>query len=205
MNEFDLRLAARLQAGDESAMREFFDDYFNRIYRFASRRVGGDLDKARDVAQATLINGIQALRSYRGEASLFTWFCQIARRELFDVLNRQGGVSKQSVRLDDNPEIRAALDSLETATAWNPETVLQQEQSADAVHVVLDSLPPSYARVLELKYLDELSVDAIALRLGASPIAVQSMLARARAAFEDGFSSMVGGLDDLGEIGPGRG
>ena len=203
MNEDDRQLAARLLAGDEGAYREFFDDYFGRLYRFAARRCGGDLDQARDIAQATLIKGVRALGSYRGEASLFTWFCQIARRELFDVLQRPGAVRKQSIRFDDAPEVRAALESMEGAAGWSPESSLQAEQSADVVHVVLDSLPTKYATLLEMKYIEELSVDVIAERVGATPTAVQSMLARARAAFEESFNSVTDGMDAIGAIGPG--
>lgn len=203
VNEEDLRLVRKLLAGDEAAYREFFNDYFNRVYRFASRRVNGNLEQARDVAQTTLIKGVRALDSYRGEASLFTWFCQIARRELVNVQQRQGAVQQQSIRFDDHPEVRAALESLESSVAWNPEAVLQQAQSAEVVHAVLDSLPHRYAQLLEMKYLEELTVEAIAARLGLTSTAVQSMLARARAAFEEGFASTRGGMAALGSIGPG--
>lgn len=201
MHDDDLGLAKRLLAGDAAAYRQFFDDYFERTYRFVSRRVNGDLDLARDIAQSTLIKGMRALGSYRGEASLFTWFCQIARRELFNAQHRQGAVFSRSIRYDDRPEVRAALESLESSAAWDPPVVLQQQQSADAVHVVLDNLPPKYAKLLELKYLEDLSVAAIALRLGATPTAVQSMLGRARAAFEEGVSNLSGGIDSFGAIG----
>jgi DNA-directed RNA polymerase specialized sigma24 family protein len=48
---------------------------------------------------------------------------------------------------------------------------------------VLKDLPANYALVLEAKYGDGLSVEAIALQLGLTEIAVQSVLARARDAF----------------------
>ena len=202
MNDGDLRLAKRLLAGEDAAFREFFADYFQRVYRFALRRVGGDVDCARDVAQSTLIKSVRALDSYRGEASLFTWICQIARREVFDVSFRQGEVVQRSIRFDDNAEVRAMLESLESDVDWHPEAALQHAQTAEAIHTVLDSLPQTYASVLELKYLEGLTVEAIGVRLGRSPIAVQSMLARARAAFQEGLNSIAGGAEALGALGP---
>ena len=202
MNDGDLRLVKRLLAGEEAAFREFFADYFQRVYRFALRRVRGDVDCARDVAQSTLIKSVRALDSYRGEASLFTWICQIARREVFDVSYRQGEVVQRSIRFDDNAEVRAMLESLESDVDWHPEAALQQAQTAEAIHTVLDSLPQTYASVLELKYLEGLTVEAIGVRLGRSPIAVQSMLARARAACQEGVNSIAGGAEALGVLGP---
>ena len=55
------------------------------------------------------------------------------------------------------------------------------------VQRVLDHLPPRYATVLEWKYVDELSVQEIASRLGLGLKAAESLLTRARRAFRDAF------------------
>jgi RNA polymerase sigma factor (sigma-70 family) len=76
----DATLVRRMLEGDERAFDEFFDIYFDRVFRFALRRTR-DEDAAEEVAQATLVRAMRKLGTWRGEASLFTWLCAICRRE----------------------------------------------------------------------------------------------------------------------------
>lgn len=186
MHEDDLKLVGKLMSRDQAAFREFFDDYFPRLFRFVVRRVHGDEEAARDIAQAALIRGVRKLETYRAEASLFTWLCQITRRELYDYLARAGREQpylRRLVELEDDPEHRAILESIPAEA--EPEAERHREDLAALVHATLDYLPSRYAKVLELKYLEELSVEAIATRLGVTAITVQSLLARARQAFRE--------------------
>src|SRR5690606_32891922 len=85
MQQDDRALVARLLAGDDDAFRSFFDEYFDRLYRFALSRTSGRTDLAEEAAQRTLCRALRALQQYRGEASLFTWLAQICRNELADL------------------------------------------------------------------------------------------------------------------------
>lgn len=188
MHEEDLELVSRLMLRDQAAFREFFDDYFPRLFRFALRRVNDNQEDARDAVQSAMTRGIRRLETYRGEASLFTWLCQITRRELSDHqarVGRERNFVHRLVDLEDDPDNRAALESIPADAETEPETAAHRDDLAARVHAALDYLPSRYARVLELKYLEDLSMEAIATRLGVSVIAVQSLLARARQAFRD--------------------
>lgn len=199
MHEDDLKLAGKLMARDSVAFREFFDDYFPRLFRFTLRRVDGDQEAARDIVQATLIRAVRRLETYRAEASLFTWLCQITRRELSDHLTRttrEKPYLQRLVELEDHPEHRATLESIPADAQAEPEAARNREDLAALVHATLDYLPSRYAKVLELKYLEDLPVEAIAMRLGVTAITVQSLLARARQAFRDVGTTL---LPSLGE------
>ena len=54
--------------------------------------------------------------------------------------------------------------------------------------MTLNGLPERYARALEWKYGDGFSVQEIARMLGLTTIAAQSLLARAREAFKQGWT-----------------
>lgn len=203
MHPEDRHLVERLLKGDEVAFREFFSDYFPRLFRFILRRVGSDEEAARDVVQAALVRAIRKLHLYRGEASLFTWLCQIVRHELADHgmrSRRQSGA--ELVAREEDSAVRAALESMPADPALEPENVRDRDELAELVHAALDYLPQRYAQALELKYLEELTVESIALRLGTSGVAVQSLLARARTAFRevcvslDPELSLTGGGED---------
>ena len=80
----DRAIAKKLLSGDESAFREVFDSYFPRLYRFALVRVDGNAAEAQEMVQQTFCKAFERLETYRGEASLYGWMCQICRNTITD-------------------------------------------------------------------------------------------------------------------------
>jgi RNA polymerase sigma-70 factor (ECF subfamily) len=193
----DVTLARRVLAGEEAAFDEFFTGYFPRLYRFALARLGGNEDAAEEIVQRVLIRALARLHTYKGEAALLTWLCTLCRREIAAWHEREGRDREVSF-FDDRPEMRAALDALAAADADDPETILRRRELSGLVQLTLDHLPGRYGDVLEWKYIQELSVDEIADRLGVGYKAAESLLTRARAAFRDGFSFVTSEWPDGG-------
>jgi RNA polymerase sigma-70 factor, ECF subfamily len=183
----DHALVRKMLAGDEAAFGEFFDTYFPRLFRFACRRLAEDA--AEDVVQATLMKAMRKLGTWRGEAALFTWLCTLCRHEVtaFTQRARRGPDLRP---MDDDPELRAQLESL-AADIDGPERRLERHELAALVQLTLDFLPHRYGDLLEWKYLDGLTVAEIAGRVESSPKAVESMLTRARQAFREGFATLA--------------
>ena len=181
----DLELARRVAARDRGAAEAFFDDYFARLYRFVAKRVDQP-DACEDVVQETMIKAIRNLATYRGEASLFTWLCQIGRNEISNYFQRYGRREAATLSLDDDPNVRAALESLDLGVLDQTDRMALEE----VVQLTLDHLPERYSSALEWKYLEGLSVEEIADRIGSGVVAAQSLLARARRAFRQGFSEI---------------
>lgn len=176
--------------GDELAFEAFFDAVYPALYRFALARLDADPEASADVAQAAICKAIAKLHTYRGEAALLTWACVFCRHEIYTHARRQ----PQHVSLqlgEDDPEIRAALESLRLATVEDPDASLDRVRLAAFVQRVLDHLPSHYADALEWKYIDEVPVHEIATRLGLGAKAAESLLTRARAAFRDAFSTLA--------------
>jgi RNA polymerase sigma-70 factor (ECF subfamily) len=192
VHDSDRQLVGDLLNGDASAFRQIFDGYFPRLYRFVLRRADEDADLARDVVQAALIKGVRNLEGYRGEASLFTWLCQIARRELLDQQAKRVAEQRRLVRMEEDPSVRATLESMEWVIESDPERLIERRDLAELVHAALDYLPARYATVLEQKYVEDRSVDDIARDLGLTSISVQSLLARARSAFREACLALAG-------------
>jgi RNA polymerase sigma-70 factor (ECF subfamily) len=193
----DRAVARKILAGDEKAFQELFDRFFPRLYRFALARLNGDRHSAEDIVQQTFCNAIERLDAYRGEAALYTWFCQICRNALADHFRRRGRGAERVVLLEDQPNVRAILESLTAPAQDSPEFNLWRGEVHRVVQAVVDTLPEHYGDVLEWKYVDGLSVREIAGRLGQSPKAAESALARARAAFRDAITEMAGTADAL--------
>jgi RNA polymerase sigma-70 factor (ECF subfamily) len=177
--------------GDRAAFDEFFESYFQGLYRFALSRMGRDADAAEEVAQATLCAAISKLHTYRGEAALFSWLCTFCRHEISAFYTRRRRRPETVDLLEDTPEVQGALESLWVLSGDDPERATYREEIARFVQVTLDRLPRHYGDALEWKYIEGLSVKEIATRLGLGPKAAESVLTRARQAFRDGFSSIV--------------
>ncbi len=193
----DRAVARRILGGDEAAFRELFDRFFPRLYRFALARMGGDRESARDAVQQTFCNAIGRLDTYRGEAALYTWFCQICRNVIADHFRRNGRGTQRVVLLEDQPNARAILESLTAPVGDEPETGVWRQQVHRMVEATLDSLPGRYGEVLEWKYVDGLSVAEIAKRMNLGVKAAESQLTRAREAFRDAILELIGAAEDL--------
>jgi len=191
----DKKLVKQLLSGDERAFEQFFDENFARLYRFALARLSDDPDAAREVAQIALTRAIRKLHTYRAESALFTWLCAICRNETSDWLAKQGRYREHIVLTEDFPEIQAVVDSFRAPEQMSPDRHYRRVELLRLIQVALDKLPARYGDVLEWKYIEGHSVREISARLDIGTEATQSLLARAKRAFADVYSSMTEGID----------
>ncbi len=197
----DVKLVSRVLRGDQRAFDAFFASYFPRLYRFALVRLDNDHDLAEETAQTVLCQAISKMSTYRGEAALFSWLCTFCRHEISKQWKARKRAQGDTPLREDDPAIRAALESLLANASDDPDVAVHQTEIARLVKVTLDFLPSLYADALEFKYIHDLSVRDIAERLGKSPKATESVLTRARDAFRDAFRSMVDEEQQNGEAG----
>jgi RNA polymerase sigma-70 factor (ECF subfamily) len=182
----DRQLVARMLAGDARAFDAFFASYARRLAAFAARRTAFPAASIEDLVQTTLIKAIRNLDSFRGEAALFTWLCEICRNELINM-------QRKTARRPEHEDIDALVESDETLLELrasddaDPLCALEMSSHRSVIAETLNGLPERYARALEWKYGDGFSVDEIARMLGLTTIAAQSLLARARVAFKQSW------------------
>ena len=180
----DMDLITALSRGEQAAFDRFFETYFNRLYRFCRLRLKDD-HACEDIVQETLIKALRSLPGFRGDAALFTWLCQIARSEMSNWYQRNNRHIENTVEIDgDRVPPLALVDTNGDLEA--------QVTTVSSVERVLATLPEPYRTVLELKYLEGLSVTQIASILTTGDVAVQSLLARARKAFRESYGPLDG-------------
>jgi RNA polymerase sigma-70 factor (ECF subfamily) len=187
----DRRLVKRMLAHDAAAFTEFFSAFFPRLYRFARTRLGNDPDTTKELVHVTLSKAIRGLKTYRGEAGLFTWLCTICRNEINDHLARVARERKHVVLTEDLPDIRAAVDALAAPSADDPEHTFLRLETTRLIQVALDRLPAHYGNALEWKYVYGFSIEEIAAKLGLGLEATQSVLARAKRAFHEVYAALT--------------
>lgn len=187
--EQDRSLAAHVAQGDAAAFDAFFREYFPRLFRFALGRVDNDPALAEEVVQRTMCIVVRKMGTYRGEALLFTWLCQICRNEMSAVFRQRGDEVREYLPIEDHPAVQAALESI-SADDYRPETAQSQREIGEFVRATLQHLPGRYATALQMKYVNGNSVNEIARELGLSEKAAESLLTRARKAFKEGFNTL---------------
>jgi RNA polymerase sigma-70 factor (ECF subfamily) len=185
----DRNLARKVARGDANAFDVFFREYFPRLFRFTLLRTDGDPELAEEIVQRTMCKVVRKMGTYRGEALLFTWLCQICRNEMATVFRQRNKEATQSLPLEDIPAVRAALESI-SIEQGGPDKERKAEEIARFVRVTLEYLPTNYASALEMKYIRGCSVVEISEHLNISTKAAESILSRARVAFKEGFRSL---------------
>jgi RNA polymerase sigma-70 factor (ECF subfamily) len=193
--EEDLKLARRVSSGDEAAFRQFFDEYYDRVYRFALGRVGDSHHVTEDIVQISFTKALDKMATYRGEAKLFTWICTICRNQITDWQRKHGQANSRVVLLEDLPEVQVILDSFHAPECDDPLIMSQRDEAVRLIQVVLDQLPARYGNVLEWKFVEGYSAKEIAGRLEMSLDATNSLTARAKRAFGELYIPLVQAAD----------
>jgi RNA polymerase sigma-70 factor (ECF subfamily) len=175
-------LITRMRRGEQRAFNQFFDSYAARLGAFATRRSSLNAAAIEDVVQMTMINAMRGLASFRGGSSLFTWLCQICRNQLADV-RRKAVRQPQMESLDELGDEKPLARIIQLTDFRDPLDECLADGVRSAVRHAINSLPPHYGRILELRYGDELTVPEIARVLQVSESAAESQLVRARGAF----------------------
>jgi len=173
-------LIERMKRGDQRAFDQFFETYAGRLGAFAARRSALDAAAIEDIVQMTMINAMRSLGSFRGGSTLFTGLCQICRNLLADARRK---AARQPVTQSLDQEDKTLAKVVQLTDFRDPLDECATDSERGAVRRAINRLPPHYARILELRFGDELTVPEIARVLQISESAAESQLVRARQAF----------------------
>ena len=181
-------LIERMRRGEQRAFDQFFEAYAARLGSFAARRSSLDAAAIEDVVQNTMINAMRSLATFRGGSSLFTWLCQICRNQLIDA-RRKAARQPQTQSIEQLQEDRQSAKVVQLTDFRDPLDECAADSERCAVRRAINRLPPHYARILELRFGDDLTVPEIARVLQVSESAAESQLVRARQAFRAEWQS----------------
>ncbi len=148
----DMRLVARIRAGDQQAMSELYDRYGKVVYAVALR-VLQDTAAAEDVLQDVFMQlwrNPDAFDASRG--SLGAWLSVISRHRSIDVLRKR------------KPEV----DIEDCVIAGGPDLSDEAERSlvVEKVRAALAEMDPNQHKALELAYFQGLTHSEIAEKTG---------------------------------------
>jgi RNA polymerase sigma-70 factor (ECF subfamily) len=129
----------------------------------------------------------------------------VCRNALIDYQRARNRELRTVVLLEDQPNVRAILEAFVAPAAEQPDLRAWQQDVRRLVQATVDALPDHYSEILELKYIDGLSVQDIAEQLSVGTKAAESLLMRARHAFREAILAVAETPDALQPPGdPGR-
>ena len=145
-------LVRRILTGDEGALGQLYRRHVNAIFRFVLAQVRNVQD-AEDLTSETFARMVRGLPHFRGEASFRNWLYQIARNAVRN--HRRAAAYRLAVPLPRNLAEPGEEDPPEPAEGRDWEAVL----------ALLRQLPPRHRQVLELRFLEGLSIEETAARM----------------------------------------
>jgi RNA polymerase sigma-70 factor (TIGR02960 family) len=187
---------SRARAGDEDAFRELTDRYRGELQLHVYRIVGSAQD-AEDLLQETLLAAWRGLEQFRGHASVRAWLYRIATNRALDALRAGRRRPEELQRMTEVPEptrraapiwLQPYPDILLEAIpdeAPGPEARYETKEAIALAFIAgLQHLPPQQRAVLVLRDVLGFRAGEVAQMLETSQPSVNSLLSRARAAFE---------------------
>jgi RNA polymerase sigma-70 factor (ECF subfamily) len=165
-------LRSAVLRGDGHAWRVLYERHYAEVYAFADFRTGHCRDRTDEAVGEAWLVAVRRIRSFDPERGSFSCWLK--------------GIVENVIRNQRRAERRAAGTGGERGGAREDRAAARLEL-AEQSGMCLTALPDRFQSVLRAKYLERLPVAEIARRWGESAKAVESLLARARAAFRQAY------------------
>ncbi len=182
----DLALMEQASIGNQEAFEQIVRRYQHELARFVWARLGNET--ASDVLQfvwlqlyLTLPKLIHNQRSYHQEASIKPWLFRIASNRCIDEHRkdtRHPWVLFSDLEKGDEDEYASMLDTL-LDTMPLPEEIAERTDENENLQAAIQSLPPKFRHVVELRYTQELTFGEIGHLLSIPPTTAQTYFYRA--------------------------
>lgn len=177
----DVQLMLRVKAGDDEAFSQLVNAHQQRIVSNLCRQVR-DPHMAEDLAQEVFLRVYGARKRYQPTAKFTTWLFRItsnlvsnARRDL----RRRREVPLVIWNAEENGS-SAASRPLAQEPGSHPESRLERAEMQKVVRSAINRLGQRQKRAVVLQQFDRKSCAEIGVAMHITPVAVKSLLSRAR-------------------------
>lgn len=150
--------------------------------------MGHNAAEVADIVQETFIAAAKGARQFDPQrGTLWSWLAGIAHNRS-SLSWRQGAKDIRLRELAESGagELRRWLDG-----SGEADQLVERRELGDLVRFVLANLSVDYAALLSAKYLEERSLEEMAIQFGGSVEAIKSKLARARREFRRTFDQLT--------------
>jgi len=177
MNSIDNDLVKKIRNGDQDAFKVLYLKYSDFLFAYILHNICNNRELASDIWQETWCIAVEKIDNFQFKSSFFTWLCSIAKNKIYDHYRH----IKRQESLTSNEKLTFDIGAEEISDDWIDSEVRAQ------VITILANLTGDYTYLLTAKYIENKSIEEIALAIGKSYKATESMLTRAREAFRKEF------------------
>ncbi len=176
----DFELLTGWRDGDKAAGSALFERHFESLRRFF--RTKAPINEVEDLVQRTLLACLESVTNFRAEAQFRTYLFTIARRELYDFIERRTR-DKIGKGLD---ETVSSIRDL----GISPSRAALASQEQALVAEAMSNLAVDFQVTLELYYWEQIRGPELAQILGIAPATVRTRLHRARTALREALQAI---------------
>mgnify|MGYP002134198665 CR=1 FL=1 len=159
----DAALINAYKKGNVQAFEIILSKYKDPIYQTIYMLVR-DIALAEDLFQEVFIKIIQTIRkgNYTEEGKFLPWASRIARNLCMDYFRKQKATALKTMDVASPAAKNYAYQDLNTLQ------ILEQMQSAEIVHALIEQLPNEQKQVIQMRFYEDLSFKEIAEQTGCS-------------------------------------
>ncbi|MCG8373092.1 MAG: sigma-70 family RNA polymerase sigma factor [Balneolales bacterium] len=173
----DDKLVAEALRGREDSYKKLVDKYDRPIY-FHIRKMIKEVEMVEDLVQEVFIKAFKNLQSYSNEYAFSTWLYRIATNHTIDYLRK-----KKLQTFSINDPIKTKDGEMEVQLPDNTyatDAPMIKNQRKVIVQNAIADLPEKYRKVIQMRHMEELSYDEIAVELDLPLGTVKAHIFRAR-------------------------
>lgn len=182
--------------GDAAAVASLLDSCRQYLTFVSNQELDTQLQAkigASDIVQQTMVTAQSKFSEFHGDdqASLLAWLKQILINDLSDARRRFRTQKRNvgcEVALSDGRDSKVTSSEIPDHH-FTPSTRAQIDEEAMAVRNAMQSLPPDYQKVIELRTWEKLSFEDIGKQMDRSAEAARKLWTRAVQALQQNLSS----------------
>ncbi len=173
----DYQLVQNAIKGDQKSYAELLGRYRDAIYFMLLKMVSNKID-ADDLTIEAFGKAFKHLNQYSPSFAFSTWLFKIASNNCIDFLRKK----KSGIISIDTPNDQIDQDQTIPlpANVLDPEEELIKSQKLNIMRNIVCKLKPSYRKLIELRYFNELSYEEISQELELPIGTIKARLFRAR-------------------------
>ena len=134
-------------------MKKYYEEYGRKVFLYLNT-LCGDIDTAEELTQETFYQAIRTVKSYKGESSVYTWLCGIAKNIWHSELRRR---AKHPV---------AEPDLCAEDTSLRPDEAAEKNDEKLALMRKIHALPEKEKEIVLLRATGELTFREIGQLFG---------------------------------------
>lgn len=172
------RLIEQILHGDAKAVTQFYKMYSPKITRYLSRKLPNHND-AQEITNDVFMEAIESLPLLKQTEKLQSWLYTIAHHKMVDYYRKK---KISGLILSQIPYLELVAQEIN-----QPEFQFEKNRIRDGIEHTLHKLSDPYRTILQMHYELDLPVKEVATELNLSFKATESLLFRARKAFQKAY------------------